>query len=213
MRYLCRTDWAECINGARVCAALALLCLLAACDMREPESVHTSQASVQPMPALRDPPPEPIRGFYPGYVLVETQDLDQGDIALFLDEETRATDPWALSWVRADFDGNGVGDHAVLLRTPDGLLPVYETFAILMGGADGQYEVVAESSYRGFTDYQIISQVRPGTIVRSFAGDGGPDIEVRLRNPAIELAVIGKTAVVFYWDFSTGSIEAIPTAD
>jgi len=192
---------------------LVLPCLLATCATREPDPVHASEAPVQPTPALRDPPPEPIRGFYPGFVLVETQDLDQGDISLFLDEVTRATDPWALSWVRADFDGNGVGDHAVLLRTPDGLLPVYQRFAILMGADDGQYEVVEASSYRGFTDYRIISQVEPGTIVRSFAGDEGPDTEVRLRNPAISLAVIGKTAVVFYWDSSTGSIEAIPTAD
>ncbi len=150
---------------------------------------------------------------YPGYVLVETQDLDQADVGLFLDEEARSNDPTALTWVHADFDGNGVVDHAVRLRTPDGLLPAYQILAILLGQPDGHYEVADEFSYRGFTDYVILRQVDAGTTVIGFTSIDGPFLQIPLEHPAVEIVHIGKAAVVYYWDPSTNRLESIQTSE
>ena len=76
--------------SVRLCVSLALSCLVLACAPRDPHPVQAFEAPIPPLPVLRDPPPEPIRGLFPGLVLVETQDLDQGDIALILDEETES---------------------------------------------------------------------------------------------------------------------------
>lgn len=157
--------------------------------------------------------PEPMARHFPGLVLMEAADLNPSILAQFADRDARSSDPWALTWVQADFDGNGAVDHAALLRTPRGSGDPEVVFAVLLAAANGEFEVVLEQRFGGLADYAVIGVIDAGKTVHRTEAIERTTSEVRLRNPGLALTYVGKAEIVYFWDASQGYFDTIQTAD
>jgi len=156
--------------------------------------------------------PESVATLFPGHVLMDVAEFDP-----LLQQVLASNDPYPAgqspTWLQADFDGNGVADHALLLRTPPGVEPQGEIMAVVLGLDGGRYEIAHSESHDYVLDYAYFYVVNAETLVRpTQAYDSGKE-DTRISNPGIGLAYFEKSSVVYFWDGTLGRIDEIWTSD
>jgi len=163
---------------------------------------YAALAQEGPQAAPAEPPLEAIVAhFFPGYAPLALGDLAADVGALTVNDPVYDHSDRSPTAIRADFDGNGHADFAVLIGRSSSS-GSDEIFAIFMGYGQGRYAKVMESYFGGLSKDIYLGYAPAGSEVRPSApGSTGVGSEpVRLRAPAVTLNVLKETSDVFYWD-------------
>jgi len=154
-----------------------------------------------------------IAALPPTTVPVDRLDLSGEDCAL-----DRPDHP---ARVRGDFDGDGLEDWALHLRSvrPTGTRvsggrtwTMYaHRFVVLRGRPDGAFEPVTITLGEQPLPFALMLERQPPGLVKEV--DGGEDRRVRLRHPGIIEIYCGEAASTYYWDSRTRRFESIVTGD
>ena len=151
--------------------------------------------------------PEMLKQF-PGYHVV-TRAERSADASAYLLRHYSRTNP---SVVRADFDGDGHPDYALLLKhdgSPNAKFVVLLCSDAAQCRTVYELDVTASIAEMYLTPVPQESRVSPtGAIDRSDDSAG-----VKLQGVGIQLNYFEKAAVVYYWSKRTKRIEAIETED
>ena len=148
---------------------------------------------------------EMISRDYPSAKVVEIADVDV---------KSCGVPPNHPGWVKADFNGDGQLDHAVLLMVGEpekGPQRVAVHFVIFVREKDGSYKRIAIRSFEGRLPVGKLIQEQPPRKVQESAVLGKRVIT--LRNSGIALVSCEQYAQVYYWNTLTNQIDLIGTAD
>jgi len=123
--------------------------------------------------------------------------------------------------VRGDFDGNGVDDWALHLRSarPIGTRvtngrtwTMYaHRFVMLLGRRGGGFDAVTITVGEQSLPFGLMLELQPPGPVHEV--EGGEERRVVLRNPGVTEVYCGKAAATYYWDARTRSFQHIVTGD
>jgi hypothetical protein len=132
--------------------------------------------------------------------MVNLQDLDEDARQDFV-ESYPGKEPGI---VRADFNGDGKEDVAVLTKA-----------ALLFFICKEQCKEFQSQNYGGFAGFQYIIPIKKGVLVEEFGGfdSGQPTPPVRLKNTAVHLIFYGKASIAYYWDSKLKIFGNITTGD
>ncbi len=193
----------------RIAAVLALAALIFM-----PVSGGPAVAQEAPAAAGKttEPPLEEILArFFPGYVLVSMDDLDPA-VGRLAEQDPVYADPGrSPSMIRADFDGNGVADYALLVREEAGAEPD-EIFAVLMGQGRGRYNRAAQAFFGILLDGVYLGYAPAGAVLSPAPGSTIVREPVTLAHPAVKLIYLNSASNAFYWDAKAGRLVNMPTA-
>ncbi len=168
-----------------------------------------AQQGPQKVPA--EPPLSAIVAhFFPGYVPVSLSDLAPEIAALAAADPAYAHPDRSPSAIRADFDGNGHADYAVLIkrRSASGS---DEIFVILMGHGIGRYAKAMESFFGPLADEIYLGYMGPGTELElGAAARYGEAERIRLKTAAVTLNVLHQSSDVLLWDPRRNSFDRAP---
>ena len=175
----------------------AVACLAAIMTLAAPA---LAQEGPQKIPA--EPPLAAIVAhFFPGYAPVTLGDLAAGIGALTVNEAVYDHTDRSPTAIRADFDGNGHADYAVLIKKQSAS-GSDEVFAILLGHGQGRYAKAMESFFGRLAEDIYLGYMPAGVEIRR-AVPWSPWLEsgpLTLTAPAVTLNVLNETSDVFYWD-------------
>lgn len=142
-----------------------------------------------------------IAYFFPGYVPIPLGDLSSEIGALTVSDAIYDHVDRSPTSVRADFDGNGLDDYALLIRKAAGS-DADEIFVILMAHGEGRYSKAMESFFGGIARDIYLGYMPSGTRL--------PAASLTLEHPAITLNVLGQLSDVFYWDPDSSRFRTAP---
>lgn len=153
---------------------------------------------------VREAPEEPplefvIAHFFPGYAPVPLGELAPGVGALTVSDPAYGSADRSPTTIRADFDGNGFADYALLVRKTSGP-EADEIFVILTGHGEGRYRKAIESFFGGLARDIYLGYLPAGTVLPAPAEATGTAPPLTLENPAVTLNVLGQLSDVFHWD-------------
>lgn len=187
----------------------AVTCLAALMTLAAPA---IGQESPQKAPA--EPPLAAILAhFFPGYAPVTLGDLAEEVGALTVQDAAYDHSDRSPTAIRADFDGNGHADYAVLIKkqTASGS---DEVFAILMGYGEGRYAKTMESFFGRLSEDIYLGYVPAGTEIRlTVASPDVAPIPLRLKTAGVTLNVLNQASDVLYWDSVQGMFGRAPVSD
>lgn len=175
----------------------AVACLSALLTVQTPA---LAQEGPQRSPA--EPPLEAIVAhFFPGYVPVALGDLAPEIGALTVKDPVYDSSDRSPTAIRADLDGNGNADYAILIKTHSSS-GSDEVFTILMGHGGGRYAKAMESFFGRLSEDIYLGYLPPGVRIRRVASAWPPVDEglLTLSTASVTLNVLGRTTDVFYWD-------------
>ncbi len=132
--------------------------------------------------------------------IVNVKDLDE-DARQFFTESYPGKEPGI---VRADFNGDGKEDVAILTKTE-----------LLFFICKERCKEIKSASYGGFAGFQYIISIKKGELVEEFVGFNNepPTPSVRLKNTAVHLIFYGKASIAFYWNSKINNFSDITTGD
>jgi hypothetical protein len=135
--------------------------------------------------------------------IVDIKDLDSETREFFL--KTRSGKSPGI--VRADFNGDGKEDVALLTKTA----------LLLFICADRCRELQSEN-YGRTADYMYIVPIKKGKLIEEFGGfdkqdNQPPTPPVLLKNTAVHVIFYGKASVAYYWDSTLNNFNSITTGD
>jgi hypothetical protein len=157
-----------------------------------------------------EPPLESvITYFFPGYAPVPLGDLAPEIGALTVSEPAYDSPDRSPTSVRADFDGNGLSDYALLIRKTAGS-EADEIFVILMAHGEGRYSKAIESFFGGMASDIYLGYLPAGTVLPGPADSGENAPPLTLENPAVTLNVLGQVSDVFYWSSLSSRFQNTP---
>jgi len=149
----------------------------------------------------------------PTTVPVDRIDISGEDCAL-----DRAAHP---ARVRGDFDGNGVEDWALHLRSErpigtrvtDGRTwTMYaHRFVVLLGRPQGGFDAVTITLGQQSLPFGLMLEVQPPGPVKEV--EGGDDRRIVLRHPGVIEIYCGKAASTYYWDPRARRFDYLVTGD
>lgn len=159
--------------------------------------------------SVEPPLDEIIARFFPGYVPVTPGDLSADVRAITARDPNYNHPDRSPTVIRADFDGNGFADYAVLVRelasnSPD------EVFAILMGYGDGRYAAAMKAFFGALMGEVYLAFVPPEQPLTTVTAAGGGAATMLLPMPSVRLTYYGRASDVFYWDGDLGRFESVP---
>lgn len=175
----------------------AVTCLAALLALSAP-----AVAQEGPQKAPAEPPLAAIVAhFFPGYVPVALGDLAAEVGGLTVNDPVYDHSDRSPTAIRADFDGNGHADFAILIKTQSAS-GSDEIFAILMGHGQGRYAKAMESYFGRLAEDIYLGYMPAGIEIRRTVPwspwlESGP---LKLGAPAVTLNVLNETSDVFYWD-------------
>ena len=145
---------------------------------------------------------------FSGYHLL-TMSERNNDARAFLLHESSKTNP---SIVRADFDGDGHADYAVLLKH-DG--DEKAKFVVLLCSENANCRSVYELDVTGVIAEMYLRPLPKGSELSETAAIDTHDdtTSAKLHTVGIQVNYLEKAAVVYYWSKNTGKIETIVTED
>lgn len=156
------------------------------------------ETPVQQLPA--EPPlASVITRFFPGYAPVRLGDLAPEIGALTVSDPAYDSPDRSPTSIRADFDGNGFPDYALLIRKTAGP-EADEIFVILMGHGQGRYTKAIESFFGGMARDIYLGFLPVGTVLPAPVEAGVNAPALTLETPAITLNILGQTSDSFHWD-------------
>jgi hypothetical protein len=151
---------------------------------------------------------ELIKKYFPDYVLMEIGELTPLARKYFKRHYPNLTP----SFVRADFDGDGFLDLALLLRKARGK-DRKTILTIFLHSNRNRFELAYYLSFGVYGGDVYIIPVESGKVVSQTESIDVPREKVELRNTAIELVYFEKSSVVYYWDDRMKKFESIWTSD
>lgn len=174
----------------------ALVCVLTLAVMHTP-----ARAQEGPQKAPAEPPLGAIVAhFFPDYALVALGDLSPEIGALTADDPVYDHPSRSPTMIRADFDGNGHHDFAVLIKKQTGG-GSDEIFTILLGYGQGRYAKTMESFFGRLSGNIYLGFVPAGaTINRAAASPAVEPVPLQLEVSAVTLNVLNETRDAFFWD-------------
>ncbi len=174
-----------------VVIALTQLCSLAKSAMGKPQAEIGS-----------------ILKLFPGYHVMTLTERDT-DTRTFLSQHYRESNS---SVVRADFNGDGILDYALMLKY--GKSPTAK-FVVLFCSGDSTCRKVYELDVTGYSDSVYLKPVPVGSRASQTDAIDTKDspAPVKLRSTGIEVTYFGKAKVVYYWNKKHRKIEAVQTED
>ena len=103
--------------------------------------------------------------------------------------------------VKADFNGDGKSDLALLTRSE-----------LLFFLCTDRCKLIKRIDYGGFSGYQYIVPIKKGEVVEEFDGTEIPPVpSVKLKNTAVHLIFSGKGSMAYYWDSAINDFSKIVT--
>ena len=186
----------------RIAVALALAALVFAPVSGIPA---VAQESTEP------PLEEILTRFFPGYILVSVDDLDPAVQRLAEQDPVYADAGRSPAMIRADFDGNGVADYALLVREETGAEPD-EIFAVLMGQGRGRYNRAAQAFFGAMLDGVYLGYAPAGAVLPPAPGSTVTREPVTLAHPAVKLIYLDSASSAFYWDAGAARLVSMPVA-
>lgn len=147
--------------------------------------------------------------FFPGYAPVSLGDLDPAIAELTVTAAVYDDTDRSPTMIRADFDGNGFTDYAVLIKksSEDG---TDEIFTILMAYGGGRYAKAMESFFGSLSSDIYLGYLPAGATVGADPGNIQASAAVVLPGPAVTLTVQGQTPDAFYWDKEARRFANLP---
>jgi hypothetical protein len=148
-----------------------------------------------------------VQDYYPGYHLLRMSERDP-DTRAFLLKHFKGSDP---SIIRADFDGNGQPDYAMLLK---GDTSAAAKLVVLLCDAPGRCRRVYEVDITGYSDEAYLSRLPIGSrvaVAGSVEGEQPPP--VKLTAVGIQVTYFEKGQVALYWDKKLKKIVEVGTGE
>jgi len=144
---------------------------------------------------------------FPGYHLLTLKERDADTRAFILQHFPKANP----SVVRADFDGDGHLDYALLLRNEKSQST---KLVVLLCSEDLHCRNVYESDVSAYSDSVYLRPVTRGSRVsQTEAVDTNHTAPVNLKSSGIQVTYFEKGKVVLYWNKKLKKIEEVQTAD
>jgi hypothetical protein len=121
--------------------------------------------------------------------------------------------------VNADFNGDGIEDHAWILLKQNG--SGWGVF-VFMGRKNGEPRIIKLEEYNGASpaqSYGISLALPSNTIWKTACGKGyfeckpGEPAEIQITLPSIEFCLIGSSCYLFMWNKGLGSFRKIQSSD
>ena len=145
--------------------------------------------------------------YYPGYHLLRMSERDP-DTRAFLLKHFKGSDP---SIIRADFDGNGQPDYAMLLKSD---ASAAAKLVVLLCDAPGRCRRVYESDITGYSDEAYLSGLPIGSRVAvAGSAEGEQPPPVKLATVGIQVTYFEKGAGALYWDKKLKKIVEVGTGE
>jgi hypothetical protein len=149
-----------------------------------------------------------IKGFAPTATLVEAREVDAAACAPVGEEP---------GLVRADFDGDGFDDYAVLLKTKETgketfwegrkLREAHFAFVLFLSHGSDEYKPLLVRRYVDFVPTAVVLDLRSSGDVRHRETRK----PVKLRNPGVTLSFCEKSATTYF--LLDGKVLSVPVAD
>ncbi|UCD83272.1 MAG: hypothetical protein JSU92_08065 [Deltaproteobacteria bacterium] len=152
-----------------------------------------------------------IEKFYPGYALIEVDELDSYAKDYFKKDYPNKSP----SLIHSDFDGNGFLDFAFLLRNKKSK-DAKTIFTIFLQSKKNKFNLAYYLNLEIYRDDVYIVPIEPGVLVSEVeccGDDDKPTKKIHLKNTAVELFYVGKASVAFYWDSKKNYFDTIATSD
>ena len=173
-----------------------------------------AQAQDGPQKVPAEPPLEAIVAhFFPGYAPVALGDLAPEVGALTVQDRSYDHSDRSPTVIRADFDGNGYADFALLIkkRSESG---DDEIFTILMGHGQGRFAKAMESFFGKLARDIYLGFIPAGAeISRVEASPATNSVPQRLAGPAVTLNVLSEASDAFFWNPERGQFSRESIAD
>ena len=145
-----------------------------------------------------------ILKLFPGSHSLTLQERDP-ELRAFLVKHFPKSDP---SVVRADFDGDGTPDYALLLKDDK-----TTKLVVLLCSADSKCKKVHELDETAYADSVYLRPVSMGSIVSQTGAVEGKTPPVKLHSTGIQVTYFEKGKVVLYWNRKLRKIEELQTGD
>lgn len=149
-----------------------------------------------------------VQDYYPGYHLLRMSERDP-DTRAFLFKHFKGSDP---SIIRADFDGNGQPDCAMLLK---GDTSAAAKLVVLLCDAPGRCRRVYEVDITGYSNEAYLSRLPIGSrvaVAGSVDGEKEPP-PVKLATGGIQVTYFEKGQGALYWDKKLKKIVEVSTGE
>ncbi len=143
---------------------------------------------------------------FPGYHLLTLQERDP-DLKAFLAQHFPKSNP---SVVRADFNGDGNQDYALLLKDDKS---GKTKLVVLLCSADGQCKSAYEVDETTYASLVYLKPVSTGSKVSQTEAIPGNTPPVKLRSTGIQVNYFEKGKVVLHWNQKSQKIEEVQTSD
>jgi len=143
---------------------------------------------------------------FPGYHLLTLQERDP-DVKAFVVRHFPKDKP---SLVRADFNGDGNPDYAVLLKDDKSGAT---KLVVLLCSADGQCKSVYELDETAYASSVYLRPVSMGSKVSQTQAVNGNAPPVKLHSTGIQVTYFEKGKVVLHWNRKLQKIEEVQTGD
>jgi hypothetical protein len=160
-----------------------------------------------------EPPLESvINHFFPGYAPVPLGELTDEIGSLTVSDPVYDTPDRSPVTIKADFDGNGFADYALLISKVQGS-QADEIFVILMGHGEGRFGKAIESFFGRVARDIYLGYLPAGTVLGTLEDAGNNAPPMTLASPAVTLNIPGQVSDAFYWDSLSGHFvsTAAPT--
>jgi hypothetical protein len=143
---------------------------------------------------------------FPGYHVLTLQERDP-DVKAFLGQHFPKSNP---SVVRADFNGDGNPDYALLLKDDK---TGAAKLVVLLCSADGQCKSVYDVDGTTYASVTYLRPVSTGSKVSQTEAVPGNTPPVKLRSTGIQVNYFEKGKVVLHWNPKRQKIEEVQTGD
>jgi len=143
---------------------------------------------------------------FPGYHLLTLQERDP-DVKAFVVRHFPRDNP---SLIRADFNGDGNPDYAVLLRDDKSGAT---KLVVLLCSADGQCKSVYELDETAYAGSVYLRPMSMGSKVSQTEAVNGNAPPVKLHSTGIQVTYFEKGKVVLHWNRKLQKIEEVQTGD
>ena len=153
---------------------------------------------------------EIVEQFFPGYVVMRESDLDRTVRNHTASNPVYDGVDRTPTVIRADFDGNGVADYALLVRADTSDEPD-EVFAVLLGQGKGAYSRAAQAFFGGVVGQVYLGYAPAGSVLVPARHSTVAREAVTLTLPAVKLIYYESSADAFYWDASLNRLASMPT--
>jgi hypothetical protein len=143
---------------------------------------------------------------FPGYHVLTLQERDS-DLKAFLAQHFPKSNP---SVVRADFNGDGNPDYALLLKNDK---TGATKLVVLLCSADSQCKSAYEVEETTYASVVYLRSVNTGSKVSQTEAIPGNTPPVELRSRGIQVNYFEKGKVVLHWNPKRQKIEEVQTSD